>query len=98
MQTQLILLNLFLGGWLGNSRCDFLSWRRGAGIFVKEVTLSLQEFDQEVILVVIFVIKERDLANLTFLLSQCTLELNLLHNIVEVLQVEAVFFWIPDAA
>ena len=98
MQTQLILLNLFLSGRLWNSRCDFLSWRGGTGIFVEKVALSLQEFDQEVVLVVILVIMERDLAYLTFLLSQRTLELNLLHNIVEVLEVEAVFFWIPDAA
>ena len=68
MQTQLILLNLFLGGRLRYPSRDFLSWRGGTGIFVKEVTLSLQEFDQEIVLVVILVIMERDLANLTFLL------------------------------
>ena len=68
MQSQLILLNLVFGGRLGNSGCDFLSWRRRAGRLVKEVALRFQEFDQEVVLVVILVIMERDLANLTFLL------------------------------
>ena len=98
MQTQLILLSLFFSGRLWNPSRDFLSRGGRARICVEEVALSLQEFDQEVVLVVILVIMERDLAYLTFLLSQCSLELYLLYNIVEVLQVEAVFFWIPDAA
>ena len=98
MQSQLILLNLVFGGRLGNPSRDFLPWRRRASRLVKEVALRLQEFDQEVVLVVFILIVESDLAHLTLLLRERTLEFNLLHDILEVLQVKAVLLRISDTA